>query len=109
MGNQPDSQSRQSVIERHAQTIISGVVAALLGWVGVSLLDLRDRTTRVEVQLVSLLATVTEGTTDRFRGADWLREKARLDDRFYSLQRRVEQLEDSDRAIHQKYRLKDAR
>lgn len=84
-------------LERHIQTILTGVVAGLLGWVGISLLDLRDRTTRLEVQITSLNSLVADGTSDRFRGSDWRREKERLDDRFNSLVRRVDVLEELHR------------
>ena len=87
----------RTALERHIQTILTGVVAALLAWVGVSLLDLRDRVTRVEVQVLNMQSLIADGTADRFRGVDWLREKARLDDRFFSLQRRVDQLEEEHR------------
>jgi len=87
----------RGVMERHIQTILTGVVAALLGWVGVSLLDLRDRTTRLEVQTQNVAQLVADGTNDRFRGADWRREKERLDDRYNALVRRVEALEESQR------------
>jgi len=84
---------RQGVMERHIQTVLTGIVAALLAWVGVSLLDLRDRTTRLEVQTLNVEALIREGAADRFRLSDWAREKARLDERYLDLARRVDVLE----------------
>jgi len=92
--NEDHHHAPRGVMERHVQTILTAVVAALLGWVGVSLLDLRDRTTRLEVQTHNVAAMVADGTNDRFRGADWRREKERLDDRYNALVRRVEALEE---------------
>jgi hypothetical protein len=84
---------RQGAMERHIQTVLTGIVAALLAWVGVSLLDLRDRTTRLEVQTLNVEALVREGAADRFRLSDWAREKTRIDERYSDLARRVDVLE----------------
>lgn len=37
-------------IERHAQTVIAMLLLALLSWAGVTLLDVRERLTRIETR-----------------------------------------------------------
>lgn len=37
-----------STIERHAQTIIAGVLLILVTWVGSTVVDIRDRVARIE-------------------------------------------------------------
>ena len=41
--------SEVSVFERHAQTLVGVVASALLLWTGNTLLDVRDRLSRIEV------------------------------------------------------------
>ena len=81
---------RRSALERHAQTVITAVVLAVLMWVAQSVVDLRDRVIRFEEKITNLQAQVNVGTDDRFRKSDWLREKERLDERFSALKNQVD-------------------
>ena len=40
----------KSTFERHAQTVIAMLLLALLSWAGVTLLDVRERLTRIETR-----------------------------------------------------------
>jgi hypothetical protein len=51
-----DEEHATSGFERHAQTIISAVVLALLAWTGTTLLDVRERLTRIEAIKLSEVA-----------------------------------------------------
>jgi len=42
-----------SVFERHGQTILSGVVLALMLWVGSTVLDIKDKVTKIEVYQIN--------------------------------------------------------
>jgi len=85
---------KKSVLERHVQTILVAGTMALLSWVLLSVLDIRDRLTKFEERLATLHAQVNTGTDDRFRGSDWRIQKERLDERFHVLTTQVGRLED---------------
>jgi hypothetical protein len=87
--SQPEMYQR-SALERHAQTVITAIVLAVLMWVAQSVVDLRDRVIRFEEKITNLQAQVNVGTDDRFRKSDWVREKERLDERFVALKLQVE-------------------
>lgn len=61
-----DSKRRASIdrsaFERHAQTIVAGLALGILTWTGVTLLDVRERITRMEVRQLA--------TPDRERYVD---------------------------------------
>jgi hypothetical protein len=87
--SQPEMYQR-SALERHAQTVITAIVLAVLMWVAQSVVDLRDRVIRFEEKITNLQAQVNVGTDDRFRKSDWVREKERLDERFIALKNQVD-------------------
>ena len=89
---EPDD--KKSVLERHVQTILVAGTMALLSWVLLSVLDIRDRLTKFEERLATLHAQVNTGTDDRFRGSDWRIQKERLDERFNNLKKHVDHLEE---------------
>lgn len=45
---------RRTAMERHAQTILTGVITILLAWVGLTLTDSANQIARLEERLVSL-------------------------------------------------------
>ena len=106
MNNDEEVFARRSPLERHIQTIIVAASMAILSWVLLSVLDIRDRLVKFEERLSSVQATVNAGTDDRFRGQDWRIQKERLDERFTELKNRVdkntERLEKLER-IAEKY------
>ena len=56
----PSPRERRSTMERHAQTIIGSLVFALMTWVGVALLDVKERLARIETRQL-----LTSGDQDR--------------------------------------------
>jgi hypothetical protein len=58
-----DEREPRSGFERHAQTIIGGILLALLLWTGSSLIDVRDRLGRIEVYQIN--AGVRDSNIDR--------------------------------------------
>ena len=89
-----ENDDKRSVFERHLQTILVAGTMAILSWVLLSVLDIRDRLTKFEERLSTLHAQVNTGTDDRFRGSDWRVQKERLDERFNTLKHEVAKLED---------------
>ena len=89
MGEDNDVGQR-SLLERHVQTIIVSATIALLGWVLLTTLEIRDRLSRFEERLLNLQTQVNVGTDDRFRATDWRREKEIIEDRFNRIERLIE-------------------
>lgn len=85
-----DDNNGKTMIERHIQTLMVAGTMALLSWVLLNVLDVRDRLIKFEERLATLQAQVNTGIDDRFRKSDWLREKERLDERFHALRLQVE-------------------
>ena len=90
---------KRSAVERHIQTIVVTATVALLSWVLLSVLDIRDRLIKFEERLATLQGQVNSGVDDRFRGSDWRREKQVLDDRFIRLQNEVEKMDERVRTL----------
>lgn len=86
----PEQNDSRSVLERHIQTILVAGTMALLSWVLLSVLDIRERLGKFEERIATMQAQINTGTDDRFRKSDWLREKERLDERFTALRLQVE-------------------
>jgi hypothetical protein len=74
--------SKRSLFEQHAQTIIVAVLLALLLGSGTLLLGIRDDVTRLNVKMTSVEAQLQNAGDDRFRGADWRREREIIEQRF---------------------------
>lgn len=89
-----DQGDRRTVLERHIQTILVAGTMALLSWVLLSVLDIRERLTKFEERIATMQAQINTGTDDRFRKSDWLREKERLDERFHALRAQVEKIDE---------------
>jgi len=92
------------VLERHVQTILVAGTMAILSWVLLSVLDIRERLTKFEERLATLSGQVNSGTDDRFRGQDWRREKSLLDERFDRLRVQVEK--NADKVVDHEERIK---
>ena len=80
-------------IERHVQTIVVGLTLAAMAWTASTLWDLKATTARMEEQINSMRGAIVDANGDRFKGADWTRERARIDERHQVLERRVERVE----------------
>jgi hypothetical protein len=89
--NDDDSGDRRTLLERHVQTIIVSATIALLGWVLLTTLDIRDKLSRFEERLLNLQTQVNAGTDDRFRASEWRREKEVIEERFNRIERLIDQ------------------
>lgn len=86
----------KGVMERHAQTLISLVIAGLIGWVGLSLQELQNNAAAVAVEIqnikseVSVIRTQSANQYSIAQAArDWDRNRRELDD----LRTRIRDLE----------------
>ena len=77
-------------MEQHLQTIITAILLALLLWTGNTLLDIKQKVTTLEIQVQVMQAQLQAGVDDRFRGADWRREKEVLEERFKRIEALLE-------------------
>ena len=89
MGEDNDVGQRR-LLERHVQTIIVSATIALLGWVLLTTLDIRDKLSRFEERLLNLQTQVNVSTDDRFRASEWRREKEVIEERFNRIERLIE-------------------
>jgi hypothetical protein len=80
--NEDEQSPRSTVIERHAQTIIVAILLALLLGTGGTLLGIRDDVTRLNVKMTNVETQLQNAGDDRFRGADWRREREIIEQRF---------------------------
>jgi hypothetical protein len=85
-----DNNGNRSLLERHVQTIIVSATIALLGWVLLTTLEIRDRLSRFEERLLNLQTQVNTGVDDRFRSSEWRREKQIIDERFDRLEKMID-------------------
>jgi len=83
------------MFEQHAQTILGMIVLAAIVGSGSLLVGLHNDVQVMKTQLNFVNEQIKAGVDDRFRGADWRREKERLDERFIQLMNRVEKLEEA--------------
>lgn len=95
---------RASTMERHAQTIIGGLILAAILGIGGLLLDLRDRMTRSEEGRIALSATVNQFgaqlqvlANDRYTATDARRELGDVYKRLLILEALAERLDKKDR------------
>jgi hypothetical protein len=73
---------RPTLFEQHAQTVIVAILLALLlGSVG-TLITIREDVTRLNVKMEGVEAQLRNAGDDRFRGADWRREREIIESRF---------------------------
>lgn len=80
-------QADRSILEQHMQTLISVVVAALIGWAGLTLQtmqqDVATLTTKIET-LQSEVSRLRQLDQDRYSNTqaaqDWARNRLELDD-----------------------------
>lgn len=89
VGKDPENESsiKSSVFERHAQTVISTLVAGLVFWVGVTMQDMQKSLAGMTVHIQNLqteVATLRIKNGDRYTATqaltDWNRNKQELDD-----------------------------
>lgn len=91
-----DEIPRGSILERHAQTIIAAVLLGLVLWAGNTLLTIKDDVTTLKVQVATMQADMRNAGDDRFRGADWRREREIIEQRFNRIEALLERHTDND-------------
>lgn len=91
----------ENALERHAQTILVIVVAALITWVGLSITGLRETAIELkgEIKLVTshfdaLQKQLAIATTDRIRKSEAEAAFELRDERIHTLNRRMSSLEE---------------
>jgi hypothetical protein len=83
-------QRAPTLFEQHAQTVIVAILLALLlGSVG-TLITIREDVTRLNVKMESVEAQLRNAGDDRFRGADWRREREIIEQRFNRIESLLE-------------------
>jgi hypothetical protein len=89
---------RGTIFERHAQTIIALGILGLVVWTGNTLLTIKDDVTTLKVQVGNLQGQLNNAGDDRFRGADWRREREIIEARFNRIEMLMEKhIEDYNR------------
>lgn len=91
---------RKSDVEKHIQTIIAAVLLALVLWAGSTMLDVRDRMTKLEAggvalqaQVAALQVQLTAASDDRYRASDARRDFEARDRRMEKYEERLDRLE----------------
>lgn len=82
-----------SALERHAQTLVTAVILAVLLWIGSAVVDVRDRLSRYEERNVTQSAQLNQILADRMTASQWLREREVLVERLDRLERALERHE----------------
>jgi hypothetical protein len=91
--SEEEYRERRSTIEQHIGTILQIAVVGLLGW---SLLTIQGMSKDMEVLKVkveSMNSTMTQGTTDRYRGTDAARDFAAIRQELQFLEKRLNAVE----------------
>lgn len=63
-------------LEQHVGTIMQILVIGLLGWSLKTNVDTRSEIAVLQAKVEAMNATITQGTTDRYRGVDAARDLA---------------------------------
>src|SRR5262245_15284778 len=92
---------RGTAMEKHLQTILAGIILALLAWFGWATTDLRDRMTKLEVKtdnVVSLTTQLNQTAAAEKKGeADRVEKDAEIRIKVQLLTDRVTRLEGEQR------------
>ena len=96
--------------EQHAQSITAAITLAILIGAGTLLLSMRDDISMMKTELKFMSEKLNNAGDDRFRGADWRREKSILDERFFELRNTGREMEKRVEDVERKQeRLRPAR
>jgi hypothetical protein len=82
MSEENEERGRGSATERHVQTVVVGILLALLLWNGNTLIDLKTDVATLKVTVGGLDGALRVSGEDRFRASDWRREREILEQRF---------------------------
>lgn len=79
MTKEEDMERRSGIrLEQHVGVILQVMVVALLGWSLTTTISMSRDVEVLKVQVAGITATMAQGTTDRYRGADAARDLAAL-------------------------------
>lgn len=84
-----------SLLEQHVGTILQIAVVGLLGWALLSIQTMSQDVAVLKVRLEAVSTSISQGTSDRYRGTDAARDFAGVRQEMQFLERRVQALEDS--------------
>jgi hypothetical protein len=103
----PGPDRRKTDVEKHVQTIVVGVCMALLLWAGATMIDMKERQSRLEEKMTGLIAMVTSlqgqlvvAAEDRYRSVDARRDFESRDKRIEAHDARIDRLEAEVKARH---------
>lgn len=85
----------RSLIEQHIGTILQLAVVGLLGWSLNTTYDMSVDLGTLKKQVSMMEATIGQGTTDRYRGADAARDQAAIWSDLQRKENRLTQLEEA--------------
>ena len=85
------STGERSVLERHVQSVALAAVLGFLGWITNTQLEMKDRTSRMEVLLNAANAQISGLGLDRYTGTDHRRYETEMDRRLNELTRRIDE------------------
>ena len=102
MNNNHEESTNVSVMEQHIGTILQVTVIGLLGWSLVTTVDLRTDIGIMKAKMEAVQATLAQGTSDRYRGSDAVRDLKIVWDEFNRHDMRLKTLEEDCRALKRK-------
>ena len=84
-------------MEQHIGTILQIMVIGLLGWSLVTTVDLRTDIGVMKAKMEAVQTTLSQGTSDRYRGSDAARDFKSTWDEINRIETRIKVLEDGHR------------
>lgn len=93
MHDEDDRPRPASLLEQHIGTLLQLVVVGLLAWSLQTTQSLSNDVAVLKSQVALLSATLNQGTSDRYRGADAARDFGRVDHDIRRLDERLLRLE----------------
>jgi hypothetical protein len=100
--NNHEESAQVSVMEQHIGTILQVTVIGLLGWSLVTTVDLRTDIGVMKAKMEAVQTTLAQGTSDRYRGSDAVRDLKIVWDEFNRHDTRLKTLEEDCRALKRK-------
>jgi hypothetical protein len=98
----PETSAKVSIIEQHVGTLLQTVMIGLLGWSLMTTVDLRTDVGIMKAKMEAVQSTLAQGTSDRYRGSDAVRDLKIVWDEFARHDLRLKTLEEDCRALKRK-------
>lgn len=90
-----EGKPERSVIEQHVGTVLQILVVGLLTWSLSATVQTGQDVSVLKVKVEGMQATLAQGTTDRYRGADAARDFKAVENEISRIERRLQQLENT--------------